>query len=200
MKQIFLNWRTTVHRVASAVLMLLPGLAFAWGAEGHRLIAERAYERLPAPTRARVDALLSLGQGATLPSISTWADEVRSSTTAKWHCVNFDPGAACRYSEQRACPDGQCVVGALERQAQALSSARAPEAQLNALKWVVHLVGDAHQPLHAGLAGDKGGNLYQVRAFGRGSNLHSVWDGALIRNWPGGLTAWPPLLIDSQRS
>lgn len=113
---------------------------------------------------------------------------VRSPLTAAWHYTNFDPADGCRYAEEKSCPDGQCVVGALERQVQTLTSATTPDSQLKALKWVVHLVGDVHQPLHAGLAGDKGGNLSQVQAFGRGTNLHSVWDGVLIRNWTGGLT------------
>ncbi|MFG6417070.1 S1/P1 nuclease [Roseateles sp. DC23W] len=53
---------------------------------------------------------------------------------------------------------------------------------------VIYLVGDVHEPLHVGLASDKGGNLYQLRAFGRGSNLHAVWDGELIRRSAGGLS------------
>lgn len=70
-----------------------------------------------------------------------------------------------------------------------LKSGASDAERLTALKWVIHLVGDLHQPLHAGFKGDKGGNLYQVRAFGRGTNLHSLWDGALIRNRAGGIDA-----------
>jgi hypothetical protein len=55
-----------------------------------------------------------------------------------------------------------------------------------ALKYVVHLVADVHQPLHAGWADDRGGNGFQLQAYERGSNLHAVWDSGLIRNWPGG--------------
>ena len=187
-------------RAVYAALLFLPGIACAWGAEGHRLIAELAYDRLPASTRERVQGLLSLDPGATLPSISTWADEVRSPSTAAWHYTNFAPGSGCRYVDEQDCPDGQCVVGALERQMQALSAATTPAEQLKALKWVVHLAGDVHQPLHAGIAGDKGGNLYQVQAFGRGTNLHSVWDGVLIRNWPGGLAALRSATIAQART
>jgi hypothetical protein len=53
----------------------------------------------------------------------------------------------------------------------------------------VHFVADVHQPLHAGYADDKGGNTYQVQAFGRGTNLHALWDSRLIENWPGGVQA-----------
>ena len=71
----------------------------------------------------------------------------------------------------------------------AILQSRAPDVErLVALKYVVHLVGDIHQPLHVGLASDKGGNLFQVRAFGRGTNLHAIWDGELIRRRAGGLS------------
>ena len=164
--------------------------AHAWGAEGHRLIAELAQEQLSPEARAKVQALLDEEPGATLPSIATWADEVRSPSTAAWHYTNFDRELGCRYDAARNCPDGHCVVGAIERQLQVLGSDRPSDERLKALKWVVHLVGDAHQPLHAGLAGDKGGNLYQIQAYGRGGNLHSLWDSGLIRNWSGGPAAW----------
>lgn len=56
------------------------------------------------------------------------------------------------------------------------------EKRLKALKYLVHLVADVHQPLHAGYRDDKGGNAYQLQAFMRGSNLHALWDTGLIRN------------------
>jgi hypothetical protein len=81
------------------------------------------------------------------------------------------------------------VVSAIERQAAILASGASDSERLLALKYIVHLVGDIHQPVHAGYASDKGGNGYQLQAFGRGSNLHSLWDSGLIRNWPSGLSA-----------
>lgn len=89
----------------------------------------------------------------------------------------------------RDCPDGHCVVGAIERQARVLASSATDAEKLKALKYVVHFVADVHQPLHAGYADDKGGNTYQVQAFGRGTNLHALWDSRLIENWPGGAQA-----------
>jgi hypothetical protein len=72
----------------------------------------------------------------------------------------------------------------------AILASKAPASErLEALKFVVHLVADVHQPLHAGYADDKGGNLYQVQAFGHGSNLHAAWDSGLIEAWPGGAGA-----------
>jgi nuclease S1 len=181
---------TAVFRISiSAAVLLVPLIAQAWGATGHRLIADLAYQSLPPSTRTKVDLLLAEEPGATLTSVATWADEVRSPTTAAWHYVNFPRGEGCHFDDRLNCPGGQCVVGAIERELEVLASSRPASERFKALKWVVHLVADSHQPLHAGFADDKGGNLVQVRAFGRGSNLHAVWDGGMIQNWPGGLSS-----------
>ena len=164
-----------------AAFLAAPLRVMAWGAQGHQVVATIALARLSAPARAEVDRLLSLEPGATLASIATWADENRDPPTASWHYVNF-PRNSCRYDAKRDCPDGQCVVEAINRQAEVLAS-RAPDRErLLALKYVVHFVADVHQPLHAGHADDRGGNTYQLRAFGDGTNLHALWDFGLIRS------------------
>ena len=84
------------------------------------------------------------------------------------------------------CLQGSCVVGAIERQTALLASNAPDEERLKALKYVVHFVADVHQPLHAGFADDRGGNGYQLQAYGRGTNLHALWDSGFIRQWPGG--------------
>lgn len=162
--------------------------AQGWGAEGHRLIGDLAERQLTPTARAEVSRLLAAEPGSSLASIATWADEIRSRETASWHYVNPPPGN-CSYERARDCEEGQCAVEALATQVNILKSKIPDDARLSALKWVVHLVGDVHQPLHAGFKGDKGGNLYQVQAFGRGTNLHSLWGGVLIRNSAGGLDA-----------
>ena len=163
--------------------------AFAWGAEGHRLIAEVAEMQLTAVAKAEVDRLLALDSGATLVSVSTWADEVRSPSTAHWHYVNFPRDANCRYEPEISCLQGSCVVGAIERQVAVLASKAPDDERLKALKYVIHFVADVHQPLHAGFADDRGGNTYQLQAFGRGTNLHVLWDSGIIKQWPGGLAS-----------
>ncbi len=184
-----------MHTLLPSLLVLLllglaPGKAQAFGADGHRLAAEFAEARLSAAARTEVQRLLALEPGATMASISTWADEVRTPTTAAWHYVNFARDAQCSYAPERNCIQGMCVVGATERQLAVLADRKASdEDRLKSLKWVVHLVADAHQPLHAGFADDRGGDSLQVQAFGRGTNTHSVWDSGLIRQWPGGLPA-----------
>jgi hypothetical protein len=159
--------------------------AWAWGKDGHRLIAELAETQLSPAARAEANRLLALEPGSTLGSVASWADEVRNPTTQRWHFVNM-ASEDCRYVPEVDCPGGECVVGAIERQVRVLKSKASDDDRLKALKYVVHLVGDVHQPLHAGFAEDKGGNQFQLQAFGKGTNLHSLWDSGLIKNREGG--------------
>lgn len=174
-------------RVATAVFIAAsPCASHAWGAPEHRLIAETASRMLSAAAHAQVETLLSLEPGATLSSISTWADEVRDPRTARWHYVAHTNRSSCALQRDQDCPDGRCVVDALMQQASVLRSRTAsPQERLVALKWVVHLVADVHQPLHAGFSDDKGGNTFQVQALGHGTNLHALWDSGLAKRWPG---------------
>lgn len=179
-----INFHKVYWKAASLLLVVtpwLPSTANAWGAEGHQVIALIAQANLSAKARAEVDRLLALEPGATLTSISTWADEHRSPATAQWHYVNF-PRDTCTYLESRDCPDGRCVVGAIQRQMEVLSSDTPDEKRLIALKYLVHFVGDVHQPLHAGYADDRGGNTYQLHVLMRGTNLHALWDRWLIES------------------
>jgi hypothetical protein len=148
-----------------------------------------AEQQLSGRARSEIARLLTLEPGASLVSISTWADDTRTPSTAAWHYVNLPRDADCHYDALRDCPDGQCVVGAIERQQKVLASTASDVERLKALKYLVHFVADVHQPLHAGYADDRGGNRYQVQAFGRGTNLHSLWDTGLIEQWPGGPSA-----------
>ena len=163
------------------ILALLACTAHAWGTQGHQVIASLAQAQLTDKARADIDKLLALEPGETLASISTWADEHRNPTTAAWHYVNF-PKNTCTYDADRDCPDGNCVVAAIDRQLAVLASNAPADKRLTALKYVVHLVADIHQPLHAGYAEDRGGNTYQLQAFMRGSNLHALWDVGLLQN------------------
>ncbi len=174
----------TAALLAGAVATPLP--AAAWGVVGHRLVAELAENQLTPAARTEINRLLALEPGATLTSIATWADENRSLGTGAWHYVNFPRGGDCSYDAAKLCVGGNCVVEALNTQL-ALLASKAPDAErLVALKYVVHLVGDVHQPLHAGFLDDRGGNSFQLQAFDRGTNLHALWDSGLIGAWLGG--------------
>lgn len=174
--------------LVTVLALMSPRSVGAWGGDGHRIVAELAERQLSAPARVEVDRLLALEPGATLATVSTWADENRSHSTSAWHYVNLPRGGtdSCTYDAERSCIDGHCVVDAIERQAAVLSSNAPDAARLKALKYVVHFVADVHQPLHGGFADDRGGNQFQVLAFGKGTNLHALWDSGLIGQWPGG--------------
>lgn len=153
----------------------------AWGTGGHQVVAFIAEKQLTPKAKAAIDRLLAQEPGQTLVTISTWADEHRNPATAAWHYVNF-PRETCQYVAERDCPDGKCVVGAIERQVEVLKSSEGDERKLMALKYLVHFVADVHQPLHAGYADDRGGNAFQLQAFMRGTNLHAFWDSGIIKS------------------
>ena len=192
-----MNLRTLVQVLAGTALGLSGVSGHAWGFEAHRMIASLAEQQLTPQAQKEIQRLLALEPGATLASISTWADENRSRQTAAWHYVNL-PQGDCNYVKARDCAAGACVVEALTAQAAILKSGAPDAERLTALKYVVHLAGDVHQPLHAGYSSDKGGNTYQVQAFCKGTNLHALWDSRLINNWPGGSAALTADLASSQ--
>lgn len=167
-------------------LVLLPATVSAWGPLGHRLVADLAWEDLTPKTRSAIQELLRGEPDRTLPGIANWADTLRETDpdlgkrSAKWHYVNIGE-EDCNYDAGRDCPNGNCVVEAIREQTAILADRTRPQAErVQALKFVVHFVGDVHQPLHAGYARDKGGNDLQVNLNGRGTNLHSLWDSGLL--------------------
>lgn len=164
---------------------LAPAPAQAWAAFGHRLVALLAQEQLSDSTRTEVDLLLAQESGADLGAIAAWPDEIRQrpgyERTGPFHYVNIKD-AGCHYVATRDCPDGACIVVALPRYLQTLGDRSQPLLlRLEALKFVVHLVGDVHQPLHAGNRDDRGGNDFQTNLKGEGTNLHAVWDYHILR-------------------
>jgi len=160
---------------------MLPVPSLAWGTQGHQVVALMAQAQLSPYAQKEVDRLLTLEPEATLASIATWADVHHNRTTARWHFVNF-PRDSCQFERARDCADGQCVIHAIEHELQTLAS-DAPDAQrLLALKYLVHLVADIHQPLHGGYLDDKGGNTYPLQVFMRSTNLHALWDSGLLRS------------------
>jgi len=174
-------------------VMVLGGIAGprldAWGVSGHRVVARIAWERMTPEARSRANDLLDRGGADAFYTAATWADEVRSARpeTYNWHFVDirvpFDT-----YVPARDCPPtdrGDCVIAALSRLRAAVVDLSRPAAErTEALKFIVHFVGDLHQPLHASDNNDRGGNDVRVLPLrgedGRNTNLHAVWDTALL--------------------
>jgi hypothetical protein len=181
--------------LACLIAMTLSTQVYAWGQEGHSIVAEIAQRRLHAAPLAKIQALLAIEAPAvenpaiSLSSTASWADDYRAnhSDTAAWHFVNI-PDNRSTYDPDSDCKNAACVVDAIGRFKTVLADCSTPAAdRLQALKFLVHFVGDIHQPLHAtdrwdAYTGkdDQGGNLVPVTFFGQATNLHVVWDTELI--------------------
>jgi len=172
-----------MNRIAvSLVVLLLCSQAHGWGANGHRVAAEIAEGYLSAEARLAVEEILG---PETLAEASTWPDFMRADpaefwqvTANPWHYVTVPPGK--RYEDVGAPEQGDAVT-ALERFS---DTVRDPEAsdehRARALRFIVHIIADLHQPLHVGNGDDRGGNDFKITWFGEASNLHRVWDSHLI--------------------
>ncbi len=186
-----------MRKVTGSIVLLATWIAtsqaLAWGPQGHRTIGAIADRLLNAQARAAVSDLLrgdldkygNPSHRTTLEAVSTWADEIRGTPASHpaWH---YDNMPACgREPRGEYCRDGECNTAQLERLIGVLSDTRATHRERNeALKWIVHLVGDIHQPLHAADNDDEGGNAVPVVLAGvhtRGrTQLHGVWDNELV--------------------
>lgn len=159
-----------------------PTAVFAWGPHGHALITEIASDHLHESTQQTVSNLLATGSYQRLDQIASWADAIRHKRrhTGPWHYVDI-PLQAHKYRKQRDCPHANCVVARIPYFADKLGDRSASDAKrLEALKFFVHFVADAQQPLHAESNYDAGGNDVKLTYFGHRTNLHSVWDSRIV--------------------
>ncbi|MDX1315298.1 MAG: S1/P1 nuclease [Eudoraea sp.] len=158
------------------------GNADIWGKTGHRVVGEVAQKYLTGKAKRKIRKLL---KGQTLAEVSVYADDIKSDRAydqfMTWHYVNFEPDQ--EYGDAEPNPNGDVVMGILRCKAILEDESRSEEDRIFYLKMLVHLVGDLHQPMHAGRAGDRGGNDIQIQWFGSGSNLHRLWDTNMINNF-----------------
>lgn len=170
-----------MRNTAAIVLLCATLPIYAWGPEGHDLIARIAEAQLTPEAHAKVDAIL--GPGATMVSIANWADSIRRerAPTGPWHYIDIPIDKPHR-DMARDCPKGDCVVQKIEDFEAVLRDPNAPPAaRREALMFVIHFIGDMHQPLHSSDDNDQGGNAKHVVFEGRNTNLHSLWDSGLLR-------------------
>jgi S1/P1 Nuclease len=187
-----------VRKLRAILLLATLGCspALAWGPEGHKIVGDIARHYLSATAKENIRAMLG---NDNLAAISSWADEVRPQRpeTYDWHFVDI-PTNAAGFSEERDCyrprergPFSQtdrhnCVVDRITLFRRTLADQNASlQDRIEALKFLVHFVGDIHQPMHA-IEEARGGNDIQVMAFGTNRcgdtacNLHYEWDVGLI--------------------
>jgi hypothetical protein len=197
--------RTAICAILLVVAIVsLPARARAWGCEGHQVVALLAEKHLTPHALAMAKKILAEGpidpslsryckEGAidAMADASTWPDDIRSlrPETAPWHYVDIPLGTTRREVEKFCDPKERCVTRAIADQLAILRSADAdPQKRADALRFLIHLVGDLHQPLHAVTNNDQGGNCVPVAFFDAmpqlrnpqtesyAPNLHGVWD------------------------
>lgn len=187
-----------------ALVALLPTPLFAWGAKGHAVVAEIAERGLSPNVAQQVRELVfgaPLRDSASLPD--DWrAQETRGErqgNTGALHYSNI-PNEIATFDRARDCKEENCVVGGIEKYLAVLKDKTQPkDKRREALIFVVHFIGDIHQPLHSAggqvkndqtglMEPDLGGNRVKVRYLGVETNLHSAWDSMLIE--------WGPATVD----
>jgi len=184
--------------IVSAGLLALAAPASGWGQCGHRVVGTLADDRLDPAVAGEVRHLLG---GETLAMVSTWADEVRNDPRyhrGTWHYTSIPDGAT--WGDAPRSEEGEeDLVQAILLNARILADrARSRRDRGVALRWLAHLVGDLHQPLHTSARvserdpeGDRGGNDFELHRpelagaeWWRRDNLHRLWDSALTREHP----------------
>lgn len=155
----------------------------SWGVTGHRTIAKIAENHLTAKANVAVKAILGDEE---IPLVSTYGDEIRGNekyrSTGNWHYVNapqdLDYAQFVRYLKTDTNAN---VYNALLKMVGELKNPKASkDEKVFALKMVIHLVGDLHQPMHVSRAEDQGGNKIKLKYNYKETNLHSIWDSGLI--------------------
>jgi len=150
---------------------------YAWGHKGHEIVAEIANKFITESTRDSINKYLD---GLTFEQAATWMDDVKSDDSYNfmktWHYVNIEKGKS--YIKT----DTPNIINQLEIAIANLRVRKSKEETKRNLLIVFHLIGDLHQPLHAGYANDRGGNSLVINSNGKPSNLHKIWDSEIIEH------------------
>lgn len=160
-------------------LALVSTNSFAWGPTGHRVVGEIAEGKLNPSTLKKVKEIL---KGKSLAGVANWPDEIRSEPekyhdTFKWHYTDF-PDEMKSLDESKS---SGLLTTSIQNQINILKDKKSTADQKEAaLKFLVHLVGDLHMPLHVGNGKDRGGNWCHITFHGEKMNLHHLWDEAMI--------------------
>ena len=216
--------RRPLLKTTALALLLLPAAARAWGPVGHRAVAIVAQKRLTAPALRAIRDIF--GKDIAIADVANCADQVKygdadcagvlklkqDKVSSAWHFIDIPIAASPSLTPnqlRRLCPknsqngSGNCVVGQIQYELQALRDPAASRVRKKtALVYLIHFVGDEHQPLHCADDGDYGGNAKKIAFLGINANLHSLWDDAMspdlladeLARWKkgvdGGSAAW----------
>jgi hypothetical protein len=173
--------------IAGALLLLLfSSPAGAWGPDGHRIVCHIAWHEMSKKARDSIKAALDVRSEFEFAETCNWADAVRGTSdfgyADNWHFVNV-PVTARSVNIVRDCKPAAgagCAVTAIAVQVETLRHSAGDEARQNSLRFLMHFVGDLHQPLHVSFKKDRGGGRIEGKFLGKQTNMHSVWDGGLL--------------------
>jgi len=171
------------NRAISLLTIILTLVLVSWGGVGHKTVATIAEAHLTQQAKTSIKALLG---EQSISDIASWADDARNTPEYKytgiWHYVDLPLGYTYDQfaAEVKNQKEGNVYTAMLKHEAELKSNSTPNEEKTIALKFLVHFIGDCHQPMHVSRAEDKGGNSIQVQFNGKGMNLHSLWDSGLI--------------------
>jgi hypothetical protein len=179
-----------IRSIALVPFLFIAAQLFAWGQTGHRVVGYVAQQHLTKKASKRIDAIL---KQYSLEMSGNYMDFIRADTNYKfmssWHYVSIPDGK--RYEDITPNAEGDVIAKIeellIELRTKKFKTVKDEEFAIMAL---VHLVGDLHQPLHVGLAEDRGGNSIKVEWFGEATNLHHVWDSEIIDHEQLSYTEW----------
>jgi len=177
--------------LSAFVLCLLPYTCLSWGSEGHKIIAQIANDMLTSSASSAVGTFLG---SYSMTDVAPMADSYDHTSAGKWsapcHYCNLPRGAT---NFQMSYCGTYCVVKSIQNYTKILTGEASNPFQCDvdpqdgvepcALMFLIHYVGDSHQPLHVGYGDDRGGNSVKVSWYGSSTNLHSVWDDSIIEKW-----------------
>jgi hypothetical protein len=165
--------------IITGALLLCTTAAMAWGQIGHRVVGKIAENHLTPKAKAEIEKILGT---ESLAIASTWMDDVKSDDaydhTHAWHYTTVPNGKT--YEESEKSKEGEVVQKIEDMITTLKNTTSTAEQKKEALRFLIHLVGDIHQPLHVGNGKDRGGNDYKIKWFYSNSNLHRIWDSELI--------------------
>ncbi|MBL8524236.1 MAG: hypothetical protein JNN20_11145 [Betaproteobacteria bacterium] len=183
----FLSPLRIATALAALVVCAAPTLTWAWGNEGHRVTGLVADELLTARARIRLNQLvpgIQIGEFASQMDVFRAALQIELPGSDKWHYDNQPVCGSKAYADY--CPNENCASAKIPVYFKVLADEKAStEARAQAAMFLIHMVGDIHQPLHAADDNDLGGNQKNVRIPGQDPmqfrNLHRIWDSDLVK-------------------
>ena len=180
----FFRMRVLPIVLSFCLIFVFPMTSFAWGDKGHQIIGALAWQKLSESVRRQVTELLPEGEkdpNGPLAAVGSWADRqaLVNPSERSWHFVGI-PLSAQGYDKERDCNDGNCIVAKLDEKKYLLQTSESRLERAQALKYVIHLTGDIHQPLHCTNNNDMGGNQRSVKFLGEPTSLHRIWDFDMI--------------------